>query len=114
MAQIIRTPRNDDLVGTSVNNSPTGADDNFGLAGADRIAGRTGNHRRHTSRNRSPRWLGTWPPEVRRLARRIEELEASRVLCDRQGAERRRAKVRRLTFKLEELKQAILAAEVPA
>ncbi len=106
MAQIIRTPRNDNLVGTSATI--------LGLVGADRIRGRGGCHRRHTSRNRSPRWLGTWPPEVQQLARRIEELEARRVLCNRQWAEQLRPEVRQLTFELEELKQAILAAEVLA
>ena len=45
MAQIIGTPRNDNLVGTSVTNSTTGEDDIFGLAGADRIDGRSGNDR---------------------------------------------------------------------
>ena len=45
MAQIIGTPRNDNLLGTRLTNSTTGEDDIFGLAGADRIDGRSGNDR---------------------------------------------------------------------
>ncbi len=45
MAQIIGTPRNDNLLGTRLTNRSTGEDDIFGLAGADRIDGRSGNDR---------------------------------------------------------------------
>jgi hypothetical protein len=45
MAQIVATLRDDNLVATSVTNSPTCADDSFGLSGNDRIDGRSGDDR---------------------------------------------------------------------
>jgi hypothetical protein len=40
MAPIIGTSRDDNLVGTSITNRPSCADDIFGLSGNDRIDGR--------------------------------------------------------------------------
>ena len=107
MAQIVGTPRNDNLVGTSAT-LPAASRRRRPDPRSGRLPPPT-----HLAKPLSP-LAGHLAARGPTIARRIEELEARRVLCNRQWAEQLRPEVRQLTFELEELKQAILAAEVLA